>query len=152
VDGVDGADAVVVGAEEIGADAAVSGEGGECVAVATTLTPPEALNDVVLSNSACFPGVAGRIRGAHRGEHRSVDHSRSADPAGQSIKIHRQRSDIRWFELRRSVRNQLYLPRSTHCHLTPGRDATACRVALSHLFTRGFRPGATALGDRWGAR
>jgi hypothetical protein len=34
VDGVDGANAVVVGAEEVGADAAVSGEGGECVPVA----------------------------------------------------------------------------------------------------------------------
>jgi hypothetical protein len=34
VDGVDGANAVAVGAEEVGADAAVSGEGGEGVPVA----------------------------------------------------------------------------------------------------------------------
>ena len=34
VDGVDGADAVVASADEVGADAAVVGEGGQCVPVA----------------------------------------------------------------------------------------------------------------------
>jgi hypothetical protein len=34
VDGIDGADAVVSGADQVGAIAAIGGEGGECVLVA----------------------------------------------------------------------------------------------------------------------
>ncbi len=58
MDGVDGANAVVAGADQIGAAAAVGGEGGQCVPVA---------GDDLMSFGA-FEGLLGCVVGPGHGE------------------------------------------------------------------------------------